>query len=86
MLERVFNLSGIDFTVDIESIYNLPTFTDFKKVLERNRNQKQLPGIIKTVEKIPIDLPINDIRRDNFGFHYVSFYMLKQNKFILFDA
>ena len=85
MTESIFKNTGIDFEVDMDSIYNLKTFANFEEVLNRNKN-KQLLGIIKTVEKIPIDLPINDIRRDQCGFHYVSFYMLRSDTFILFDA
>ena len=60
MCESIFNCSGLDFEVDMDSIYNLTTFEEFKDVLRRNKNKKQLLGIIKTVERIPIDLPLND--------------------------
>jgi len=86
MCESIFKNSGMDFSVDVDSIYNLSTFSEFQDFLRRNRKNKQLLGIIKTVERIPIDLPLNDIRREQCGFHYVSFYMLRPNQYILFDA
>ena len=86
MCESIFKNSGIKFSVDVDSIYNLSTYPEFQDFLRRNSKNKQLLGIIKTVEKIPVDLPFNDIRRETSGFHYVSFYMVRPNKFILFDA
>ena len=39
------------------------------------------------MERIDIDLPVNDIRREESGYHYVSFFMIPATKqFILFDA
>lgn len=85
MSESIFKTSGVDFEVDMDSIYNLTTFEKFLDVFKNNQH-RQLLGIIKTVEQIPIALPINDIRRDQCGFHYVSFYMLRPDLYILFDA
>ncbi len=86
MSESIFRNSGIHFNVDVDSIYNLTTFVEFQEFLKRNSKDKQLLGIIKTVEQIPVDLPLNDSKREESGYHYVSFFMIHTNQFILFDA
>ena len=82
MCESIFRNSGIDFNVDVDSIYNLSTFVEFQDFLKRSSKSKQLLGIIKTVERIDIDLPVNDIRREESGYHYVSFFMIPATKAI----